>query len=645
MGALIHDAKRCTRSAVHHATGGPSPPPDEICWLLVSGPTPVSVLHSLTQARLVELARELGISIPAGRKDAQIAKLIEQARLPLPAWLGHLVRDELRAACRELGLDASSRSRSELAGALLEAAGLPRGRDTIPPIFEDASARDLPRRGDIVVVRHRQYLVDTVHAAPAGPDATRVSLIGLDDDNQGRRTDVLWELELGARVLDPRAELLGEVERLDAPRTFGAYYNALRWNRVTATDARLFQAPFRAGVKLMLHQLTPLKRALDLPRANLFIADDVGLGKTIEAGLVLQELLLRNQVELVVIIAPASVCPQWQREMATRFGLGFELYNRAFVQRRRQDRGFGVNPWLTHSRFVISYQTLRRPEYEAPLHAMLAEGERKTLLILDEAHTAAPASSTRYAVPSDTTRVIQQLAPRFDHRLFLSATPHNGHSNSFSTLLSLLDRQRFTRGVKVDARALEQVMVRRLKSDLRALDQADGNLARLFGPEATQHPRRPFHEHFAWRTRCALARDSACDNPFLWQFIAGRFPDAHRSDWLQADAACGRPMAVQPMIHHGKMGDVLETMPPGSADLVHLSNILDWLDPQSAEETLRRARRVLKPGGRVILRQLNSTLDIDELAVDFTWERTLSQSMTARDRSFIYPSVWVGRRP
>jgi hypothetical protein len=428
----------------------------------------------LTQARLVELARELGVSIPAGRKDAQIAKLLERARLPLPAWLGHLVRDELRAACRELGLDASSRSRSELAGALLDAAGLPRGRDTIPPIFDDASARDLPRRGDIVVVRHRQYLVDAVHAAPAGPDATRVSLIGLDDDNQGRRTDVLWELELGARVLDQRAELLGEVERLDPPRTFGAYYNALRWNRVTATDARLFQAPFRAGVKLMLHQLTPLKRALDLPRANLFIADDVGLGKTIEAGLVLQELLLRNQVELVVIIAPASVCPQWQREMATRFGLGFELYNRAFVQRRRQDRGFGVNPWLTHARFVISYQTLRRPEYEAPLHAMLAEGERKTLLILDEAHTAAPASSSRYAVPSDTTRVIQQLAPRFDHRLFLSATPHNGHSNSFSTLLSLLDRQRFTRGVKADPRALEQIMVRRLKSDLRALDQADG---------------------------------------------------------------------------------------------------------------------------------------------------------------------------
>lgn len=125
------------------------------------------MLRSLTQTRLVELARELGVSIPAGRKDVQITKLVEGARLPLPAWLGHLVRDELRAACSEHGIDASSRSRSELAGALLDAAGLPRGRDTIPPILEDASARDLPRRGDIVVVRHRQYLVDAVHTAPA----------------------------------------------------------------------------------------------------------------------------------------------------------------------------------------------------------------------------------------------------------------------------------------------------------------------------------------------------------------------------------------------------------------------------------------------------------------------------------------------
>jgi len=123
---------------------------NQLCSAPVVGPTPDSVLRSLTQARFVELAREIVVSIPAGREDAQMPQLIADARPPLWAWLGHLVRCELWAARWELGLDAPSRSRTELAGALLEVAGLLRGRQTIPPIFGVASARDAPRRDDIV---------------------------------------------------------------------------------------------------------------------------------------------------------------------------------------------------------------------------------------------------------------------------------------------------------------------------------------------------------------------------------------------------------------------------------------------------------------------------------------------------------------
>src|SRR3954451_11718664 len=88
-------------------------------------------------------------------------------------------------------------------------------------------------------------------------------------------------------------------------------------------------------------------------------------------------------------------------------------------------------------------------------------------MILDEAHHAAPSSGQRYALDSQFTRAVRDLSNRFEHRLFLSATPHNGHSNSFSTLLEILDPQRFTRGVPIRPRELEPVMVRRLKSDLR----------------------------------------------------------------------------------------------------------------------------------------------------------------------------------
>src|SRR5439155_18608192 len=88
--------------------------------------------------------------------------------------------------------------------------------------------------------------------------------------------------------------------------------------------------------------------------------------------------------------------------------------------------------------------------------------------ILDEAHHAAPASGSRYAIHSKITRAIRDLAPRFAHRLFLSATPHNGHSNSFSALLEILDPHRFCRGVPIKSKKLlADVMVRPLKEDIR----------------------------------------------------------------------------------------------------------------------------------------------------------------------------------
>jgi superfamily II DNA or RNA helicase len=422
------------------------------------------VLKLLTKPRLVELARELGVGLSlSATKEVQVVKL---GGSDLPTLARLLTRDELKLVCRAHGLDDTGRARTALAARLLgtDAAALP------PPLFAaPAPARDLPEPGDILQVRHRQYLVEDVFFPQSPDEQTRVRGVCLDDDNQGRPLEFFWELELGARVLSPETHGLGEVRALDPPQRFAAYLHALRWSSVTATDARLFQAPFRAGIALMNHQLTPLKKALELPRANLFIADDVGLGKTIEAGLVLQELLLRQQVDLCLVVAPASVCLQWRDEMQRRFGLRFEIYGRAFVAQRRKERGFGVNPWSTHNRFIISYQTLRRPEYRDPLLQRLGDRARKSLLILDEAHTAAPQSASKYAVDSRITRVIRELAPRFDNRLFLSATPHNGHSNSFSALCELLDPQRFTRGVPPSRTALDTVMVRRLKSDLRAL--------------------------------------------------------------------------------------------------------------------------------------------------------------------------------
>ncbi len=326
-----------------------------------------------------------------------------------------------------------------------------------------------PQVGQLVRVRQRLYLVEEVVSPPRSQDSLVAKLSCVEDDAQGQPLEVLWDREIDAKVLTGE-----EWERIaqrgfDPPEYFSAYLNTLQWNCVTSTDASLLQSPFRAGIRLDAYQLEPLRKALRLPRVNLFIADDVGLGKTIEAGLIARELLMRKKVREIVVACPPSMLLQWQEELEQRFGLVFEILDKDFISQIRRERGFGVNPWTTHSRFLISHRLLIDEAYAGPLRNWLGTFRPGTMLILDEAHHAAPSSGQRYAIDSQITRAIQGLSPRFEHRLFLSATPHNGHSNSFTTLLALLDPQRFYRGGKVLKRNLDDVMVRRLKDDLREI--------------------------------------------------------------------------------------------------------------------------------------------------------------------------------
>jgi len=336
------------------------------------------------------------------------------------------------------------------------------------PTAENTLPEHTPLAGDLVQVRSRRWLVDEV-VEPAVPgQSALVRLACADDDAQGQSLDVFWDYELDRRILEEESWQDLAARGFDAPRQFAAFLHTLRWNCITATDPSLFQAPFRAGIKIDAYQMEPLRKALRLPRVSLFIADDTGLGKTIEAGLIARELLLRKKVKTIVVAAPPSVLEQWKAELEERFGLVFEVLDRAYLTRMRRERGFGVNPWRTHSRFLVSHNLLGDPTYSDLLREWLGSMKPGSLLILDEAHHAAPASGGRYGIETKFTRAVRDLAGRFEHRLFLSATPHNGHSNSFSTLLELLDPYRFTRGVKVRGKkALEDVMVRRLKEDIR----------------------------------------------------------------------------------------------------------------------------------------------------------------------------------
>ncbi len=327
--------------------------------------------------------------------------------------------------------------------------------------------------GQIVRVRSRQYLIEDVVISTSDIGDNRVRLACLEDDAQGQQLEVFWEREVDAQVMGASSWESVAKKGFDKPNFFSAYFHALRWNCVTSTNPKLFQAPYRAGIEVKAYQLEPLRKALLMPRVSLFIADDVGLGKTIEAGLILREMLMRQKIKRVVISCPPSVVRQWQEEMESRFGLIFKIFDRNFIGMQRRERGYSINPWTTHNRFIISHALLRDETYGALLRDWLGNFAASSMLILDEAHNAAPASSSKYAVDSQLTKTVRDIAPRFEHKLFLSATPHNGHSNSFAALLEILDPQRFCRGVTVNQKLLDAVMVRRLKQDLRDIGDRD----------------------------------------------------------------------------------------------------------------------------------------------------------------------------
>jgi superfamily II DNA or RNA helicase len=306
--------------------------------------------------------------------------------------------------------------------------------------------------------------------------STLVTLQSVEDGRYDDELEVIWEVEPGAAVL-PVGDLPPVVERgFDPPDHLAAFLDAVRWSAVTSADVKTLQSPFRSGVVIEDYQLEPVARALDAPRVNLLLADDVGLGKTIEAGLVALELMLRHRGKRVMIVCPAGLTTKWHDEMAEKFGLQFTVIDSEQCALVRRVHGSAANPFQVYPLTIVSLPWLRGQKAQRLLAEVLppgGPGERRVfdLLILDEAHHVAPAAPKQaYAVDSQQTKLIRSLAPHFTHRLFLSATPHNGYQESFTALLEIVDDQRFARGVEPTKEDRDEVVVRRLKQNIRNAD-------------------------------------------------------------------------------------------------------------------------------------------------------------------------------
>ena len=335
-----------------------------------------------------------------------------------------------------------------------------------------------PEQGVLVQVRSRSWVVSDVKPAslpslamelPNTRPQTLISLSSVEDDGLGEELQVIWEVEPGARIIERVA--LPNPDCFDSPGVLDAFLDAVRWGAASSADHKNIQAPFRSGIEIEDYQLDPVVRAIQMPRVNLLIADDVGLGKTIESGMVTLELILRHRARKILVVCPSALQIQWRDQMRDKFGLDFRIVDSELMRELRRRRGIHVNPWSHFPRLITSIDFLKRERPLRQFRATLpASGEpiyprKYDLLIVDEAHNCAPSGLGRYAADSLRTQALRELTPHFEHKLFLTATPHNGYRESFSTLLELLDNQRFSRGTEPDRKQLEAVMVRRLKSD------------------------------------------------------------------------------------------------------------------------------------------------------------------------------------
>ena len=343
----------------------------------------------------------------------------------------------------------------------------------------------VPRVGLLAAIRNRHGVVAAVQ--PFDGENGRLHLVHLEykDARQPADERLLWERETGALLVEPTA-LPDPLRPAMPPADFDALLRAARWSALVPYldpdgDGPLnrmpLASPFHGAVRVENYQLWPLLKALRMPRVSLLIADDVGLGKTVEAGLVLAELLLRRRIRRVLVLTPASLRAQWRDELKEKFALDFEVVDRQRTDAARRELGMDANPWRLFSRIVASYHYLRQPDV---LQRFLAACQTPDgsphlpwdLLIVDECHNLMPSA---VGEDSGLCRMLRQVAAQFEHRLFLSATPHNGHTRSFTGLLEMLDPVRFTRTSEMTAamrRRAEDVVVRRLKRDIDASTDA-----------------------------------------------------------------------------------------------------------------------------------------------------------------------------
>lgn len=379
--------------------------------------------------------------------------------------------------------------------------------------------------GSTVVVRDEEWLVTQVEPTT---DGYFVHVVGLSE--LVRDTEAIFSTAIDDVVVADPTETTVVADGSPRYRTSRLWLEAmLRKTPVPIAESTLTTA-HRALADPLPYQFSAVRKALDPDnlRPRILLADAVGLGKTLEIGMILSELARRGRGERILVVTPKHVLEQMQFELWTRFALPFVRLDSTGIQRIRQKLPANRNPFAYFKRVIISIDTLKSDKYVAHLRK-----HRWDAVVIDESHNVTNSSTQNF-------RLATMLSRQTDALVLASATPHNGDPKSFAALIRMLEPSAVKPdGVELDEKQVERLIVRRHRHSPEVASVVGSDWAERREPQNVLVPASPVEEEIAVELERTWLWPTGGASPYSGQGGATLFP------WTLAKAFLSSPAALE----------------------------------------------------------------------------------------------------
>lgn len=304
-----------------------------------------------------------------------------------------------------------------------------------------------------LIIRDEEWMIKKIDTNEIGEQA--LNCIGISPLVKDKEAIFLTDLEKIEAVDPTKVKLVKD----ESPRyTKSLLYLESQWRQKNPTDKNI-HIGHKAAMDLMPFQLEPTKISLNRTRCRILIADTVGLGKTLEAGILMSELIIRGKGKRILVVTSKSMMTQFQKEMWNRFTISLIRLDSHKIQKIRASLPSNYNPFFYYDKVIVSIDTIKRDvEYRTHL-----ENAYWDIIVIDEAQGVAERGSR----DSQRSRLANILKDRSDTMIMLSATPHDGRAKSFASLMNMLDPTAIANPEEYTKDEVKGLCIRRFKKDVK----------------------------------------------------------------------------------------------------------------------------------------------------------------------------------